>query len=271
MEAEEIAIDLRQLLQALWQKLWLIVLATLIFAGAAFAATYYFITPLYTATAKLYVNNSAISIGSARVDISSADISASQSLVDTYIVILETRTTLEQVIAQANLDYSDVQLAEMITAEAVNGTEVFQIDVESPNPDEAKRIANTIAEVLPDKITEIVDGSSARVVDYAVTPTMTSSPNYQLHTLIGALLGMIVSCVFVMLQMLLNEIIQSQEDLTQRYDLPILTVIPNVRTGKSDDAYQNNYKKRAAYRAASATAAPSTAAVAAAKAGAKQC
>lgn len=272
-EKQEVEIDLRQLLQVLWHKLWLIVLAMFLFAGAAFAATYYFVTPLYTATAKLYVNNTAFALGSTKADISSADIAASQSLVDTYIVILETRTTLEQVIAEADLDYTYSQLTEMIAVAAVNGTEIFQIDVKSPNPVEAKLIANTIAEVSPNAIAQIVDGSSARVVDYAITPATISSPNYQLNTMIGALLGIVISCLLVVLQMMLNEIIQSEEDLTQRYDLPILTVIPNIRTGKSDNAYRNNYKKRAAYRAAqrvpSMSTAPPTAVTASAKAGEK--
>ena len=48
----------------------------------------------------MYVNNSSINVGSTQVDLS--DLSAAQSLVETYIVILKTRGTLEQVIEQEN-------------------------------------------------------------------------------------------------------------------------------------------------------------------------
>ena len=53
----ETEIDLLQLAKALWHKAWAIVLVTLITAAMAFAGTKLFITPLYTASAMMYVNN----------------------------------------------------------------------------------------------------------------------------------------------------------------------------------------------------------------------
>ena len=48
----------------------------------------------------------------------------------------------------------------MITASAVNGTEIFEIVVTNPDNQKAELIANTIADVLPKKIANIVEGSS---------------------------------------------------------------------------------------------------------------
>lgn len=104
----------------------------------------------------MYVNNSSINVGSTQVDLS--DLSAAQSLVETYIVILKTRGTLEQVIEQENLSYDYETLSDMIEAGAVNSTEVFEIQVTSADPEEAERIANCIAELLPGRISEIVGG-----------------------------------------------------------------------------------------------------------------
>ena len=93
-------IDLLRLAGALWKKLWLIVLVTLLCGALAFGYTFFLVTPLYKATAMMYVNNSAISVGSAKVSISAGDLAASQSLVDTYTVILKTRGTLNEVISR---------------------------------------------------------------------------------------------------------------------------------------------------------------------------
>lgn len=119
----ETEIDLLQLAKALWHKAWAIVLVTLITAAMAFAGTKLFITPLYTASAMMYVNNSSISVGSTQVNLS--DLTAAQSLVETYMVILKTRGTLEEVIKEANLPYDYEELSNMIEAGAVNSTEVF--------------------------------------------------------------------------------------------------------------------------------------------------
>ena len=71
----------------------------------------------------MYVNNSNLSVGS--TSISLTDLNAAQSLVDTYIVILKSRPTLEDVIEKANVSYTYEQLESMISASSVDGTEGF--------------------------------------------------------------------------------------------------------------------------------------------------
>ena len=184
-------IDLLRLAGALWKKLWLIVLVTLLCGALAFGYTFFLVTPLYKATAMMYVNNSAISVGSAKVSISAGDLAASQSLVDTYTVILKTRGTLNEVISRTGVPYSYQQLTKMVQAEAVNSTEVFSIDVTSPDPQEAELIANAIADILPDRIADIVEGSSVKIVDYAIVPAEIASPSYTRNTALGMLAGLV--------------------------------------------------------------------------------
>ena len=227
-----IEIDLFRLMKALWHRAWAIMLAMLLFGGAAFAYTYYLVTPLYQASALMYVNNSSITVGSTSV--SMADLSASQTLVDTYIVILKTRLTLDEVIEQAELDYSYEDLRDMISAAPVNSTEIFEITVTSPYPAEAERVANTIAKVLPEKISEIMDGSSMRTVDYAVQPTKKSSPSIAKNVVLGLIVGMVFSCSVIILRDLLDEQIRDEEYLTQTYGLPVLAAVPDlIRSDKS--------------------------------------
>ena len=44
---DELEIDLRRIFEAIWHKLWLVILSTLFFAGCAFGITHYLITPMY--------------------------------------------------------------------------------------------------------------------------------------------------------------------------------------------------------------------------------
>ena len=237
METED-TIDLLHLAQVLWKNVIAIVLAGLIFGAAAFAGTKMFITPLYDARALLYVNNSNLSLGGSKVSISTAEISAAKSLVDTYTVILKTRMTLEEVIEQSGVHYTYEQLSKMVSAASVNGTEVFYIDVTSPDPAEAELLANTIALVLPDKIASIVDGSSVRIVDYAVVPAHKSSPNTMKNTVLGAMLGAILACGLFILLDLTDEQIHDTDYLAKTYgDIPVLAVIPDLLTKKKSSYY----------------------------------
>ena len=241
-ETGEIEIDLLKLAEVLLHRAKIIIAVTLLVAAAAFGITYYLITPLYTSTALMYVNNSSFSVGSTSFSISSAELTAAKSLVDTYVVILKSRNTLEDVIRQEDLDYTYEELYDMVSSSAVNSTEIFEINVTSPSPSEAEHIANVLAQVLPDKIASIVEGSDVRIVDYAVIPSKRTSPSYTTNTVIGALVGLVLACAVVILRYLFDESIHSEDYLTQTYpDIPLLAVVPDMMHSGKDKNYGSYY------------------------------
>ncbi len=231
------SIDLLQLFQALWQKIWLIVLAGVIVAAAVFSWSAFVVTPEYSATAMLYVNNSTISVGSSSFSISASDISASQALVKTYIVILKNRTTLNQVLEKTGLNYTYGQLSGMITAASVNNTQVFHVTVTCESAENAAVLANAIAEVLPVRVAEIIDGSSMRLVDEAVVSSRKVSPNITKNTALGFIAGAILAAAVVIVLELLDDVIHSDDYLLQNFDVPVLAKIPDLYEKPSSRKY----------------------------------
>ncbi len=236
-------IDLLQLLKALWRRAWILIFSMVLGGSLTLGGTLLFVTPTYKASVLMYVNSTDISVGGAKVSISQGELSAAKSLIETYAVILNARTTLNEVIEQAGVNYRYETLKGMISAESVNGTEVFRISVETPNPTEATNIANTIALVLPEKIASIVEGSSARIVDMAVVPERQAAPSYSFNFILGALLGFLLSAGIIVILVLMDDKIHESDYLTQVYDLPVLAVIPDLLRSQ-DDAYAY-YKKPA--------------------------
>ena len=243
---DEMEIDLLELFRALWKRALAIILVAVIVGTAAFAVTLFFVSPKYKATASMYVNNSSFSFGSTSFSISPSELSASNSLVSTYIFILESRTTLEDVIAKAGLSYDYEELSGMITTEALSGTAAFTVTVESESPAEAELIANTIAQLLPDRIAEIVDGSSVRIVDYAIIPAHRSSPNYIKNTAIGVLLGGFLAAGIVTVRFINDEsryeVIHSADELREIYpDITVMALIPDMRLSDKKGYYYSSY------------------------------
>ena len=113
-------VNMWRLLNEVLRKSWLVGLAAVIGAVLTFLISAYVITPKYEASAMFYVNNTNFSLGDTAVSITSADITASKSLVESYIVILDTRDTLVEVIEQSNVDRDYEEVRDMLTAEAVN-------------------------------------------------------------------------------------------------------------------------------------------------------
>ena len=119
---EEESIDLMELVRALWKNILLIALTAVLVGSAAFAYTAFRIEPQYQATTSLYVNSSSFRLGTTNYSVSTADMSTSSSLVSVYLYILKSRTTMEEVIQEADLSYSPEQLSGMVYAKGVSGT-----------------------------------------------------------------------------------------------------------------------------------------------------
>ena len=235
-QEQEEYIDLGHIIGLLWKHVVGILFVGLIFGALLFGFARFFMTPKYEANALFYVNNGSVSLKDA-VRISTGELSAASELVDTYVAILESRANMQTVIDRAGVNISYEDLREMIDASAVNSTGLFEVKVTSSNPEEARILANAIADILPDKIADIVANSSVNVVDYAVTPRHRASPSYIKFAAIGVMLGIVFCSAIVILRDFMDDIIHDEDYLHQTYsDLPVLATIPDL-TAKTAKKY----------------------------------
>ena len=241
-ESQEI--DASRLFRAIMSRAWLVIIIAVLCAALAFAGTFFLITPEYESAAIFYVNNSNLSLGDTSFSISSGDLTTSRNLVDSYLVILNTRETLVDVIDYAGAPLTYKELREMITAEAVNQTELFRVTVTSTDPVQAERLANAIAYILPKRIGTIIDGTSARVADAAIIPTTPSSPSYPKNTIMGFLLGFVLTVGIIALREIFDTTIRLEEDVTQICKHPILASVPNMNAPSKGGSYYNTSKKK---------------------------
>ena len=234
MEKQEInskkyyTIDLLHIVKFLWQKVWIILLAGFIAASSGFALSAFIIKPTYSSTIMLYVNNSSFSLGNTSFSISSSEITAAQSLVKTYGEILDNRTTLERVIDKADVPYGHEELSKKITSGSSNDTEIMYVTVTTNDPYEAANIANCIAEVLPVRIAEIIDGASMEVVDSAIPNLRKVAPSITQYTAIGMAVGSLVSIIILVIVAMMDDRIHDEDYIIETYEYPILAKIPDL-------------------------------------------
>lgn len=247
VDMDKTELDLLDMISLLWSKIWIIIISMVLCGAIAFAGAMISVVPQYTATAMMYVNNSSLSVGGSTISFTASQLNAAKSLLNVYIIILKSRTTLEAAIEAGDLPYTYEQLRGIVTAGSVDGTEIFNIKATCENPGDAKLIVDTIVDLLPDRISDIVDGSSVRLVDHAVLPAASSSPSNTRYALIGALAGLVASCGLIIVQDLMNTTVRDEEYLKQRYNIPILAVVPDVY-GISKKKYGYKYGYHSKYR-----------------------
>lgn len=195
-----VEIEIKPMLMTLWRKKTQILAAALACGLLVLLICFFLVTPQYEASVMFYVNNSADTHDS----ISAGDLTASKSLVDAYIVILNTKPILMDVIEQAQINRSCNELEEMLSATAVNETQVLKVSVTGTNPVEIQRIADVIAKVLPQRLNAIVEGGSTKVLDVSTVPTTPISPNYAQNTIAGFLIGFVLMTVAILLREILK-------------------------------------------------------------------
>lgn len=230
-----VEVDLYRLLAAMLRKSWIMAMAGVFCAVIMYLGTYFFVVPQYRSTAMFYVNNNNaiytgdFSMGELSADgISYADRSASKNLVYTYIAILNSRESVEAIIDYSGVDRTYEEVRDMISAAPVEDTEIFRINVYSPDPVESQELANAIVHVLPKRIATIVEGSSAEVVEASVTAVSRSSPDYNKNAKVGFLAGALTAAMILATMYALDSIIYCESDLSRFASHPILASVPDM-------------------------------------------
>ncbi len=230
-----IELNLRELISVIVRKLWLIVLAAVLVGMMAYVYTAKFVTPLYRTSVSIYVNNT---IYGEKEGISQNDLTTSQKLVTTYMQVVKSDSFLEKVSEAVEKKVSAAEIAGALTTKSLSGTEMFSITISSANPEQAAEIANTIAELVPVEVPKTVDGSSARVVDYAKVPATPYSPSYAKNVTLGAVIGAMLVIVVLVVQVLMDLHIKGEEDLRRYSNAPVLGHIPHYEATGVTTGYE---------------------------------
>lgn len=234
---QEYEIDLRELFFVIKSKLLVIILSGMIGALAAGLFSYYLIDPVYSSTSKLYILTQSTSITSL------SDIQVGTSLTSDYMELIKSRPVVEQVIKDTDLDMDYEQLAAKLSVTNPADTRILNIMVKDGNPRLAKKIADDFASVAQKQISEIMKMDEPSIWEQGHVADSPDSPNHRMNILIGGLLGIFLSMLFVIILHLMDDTLKTPEDVAFYLGLNTLAVIP-MRTDKKQ-AKKKKKKKHA--------------------------
>ena len=226
MEQEYETIDLREIFSLLKKNLLLIFLVTMAFAIAGFTVTALLITPQYEASATMIVNSREDQ--QAQTTVTNDQINSAKQLVNTYAVILKSDTVLGKTIEDLGLNLKYEVLAEKVSIEAVDSTQIMKITVRDPNPELARNIVNSIVEQAPEIIISTVKAGSVEVISYPKAGEIPVSTSKMKNTVLAGLVGGVLAVGVVFLRNMFNNTFMTDDDVTKRLGVTVLGVIPNI-------------------------------------------
>ena len=218
-------LDLRELLTLFWNKKVKILLIVAIFTLIGIIYTIGFVTPMYTSSTTLVLATSESSTTQANT-ITTTDVTLNSKLVSTYSELVKSKNVTRQVISNLGIDIKEEDLRNNITVTSVKNTELIEIAITNEYAANASKIANEMAKVFTQKVSEIYNINNVHVVDEAEISEIPSNINHTKDIIIFAFIGVVVSVVYVLIVNMLDTTIKTSEEVEKQFKVPVLASIP---------------------------------------------
>jgi len=228
-------VQLKEYLQIIGKRVWIIVAVTLMAMGAA-ALVSKLQNPEYRST--IYLN-----VVPARLDLSLQ--LTTKALMRNYAGNIRSRETAMEVINRLQLDITPEQMADKLSVSPIEEDFFIQIDADDKDPLIARDIAQTTAEVFVEDVKVYMleqdkrDRVDVNIRDYAL-PGVLHKPKWKINVLAGGVLGLLAGTVLVfVLKWLEADIVRSPEDLEGALGVAVLGAIPVASESSRRRATQN--------------------------------
>ena len=218
-----IEIDILYLLRKLWSKKFFIIFVGLLVGTIALLGSVFFIKPKYTSTTRIYVVSR-----SSDTSLTNQDLQAGSYLVNDYKEVITSSEVLSSVIDQEKLSMSASELSKDIAVTIPTDTRVISIAVTDTDAQRACDIANTVREVAAEKIKAVTKVDDVTTLESATKPSHPSSPNVKKNAAIGALAGVFLAVVGILVAEVLDDRVRRPEDIEEILGMTLLGVVPDV-------------------------------------------
>ncbi|MFL1597291.1 polysaccharide biosynthesis tyrosine autokinase [Gordonia amicalis] len=208
---------------------WIAVLTSLLFGVLALGYST-IATPIYKATAVLYVTSSTDSNSQSAYQGSLA----SQQRVASYAQLVRSDVIVGEAVAANALGISVEEAQTTLSASSAPGTVLLNVSAKSDDPATAAGLANGVAEAMTRYVQTLETPSGGgsplaklTVVTPAQPASTPTSPNYIKNVLGGLLVGLVFGLLFVLLRNKFDSKVRSETDIEELLGSPPLAAIPD--------------------------------------------
>lgn len=242
----ENSMSLKDLLNLMLAKIWLIILFTILGAGAGFCLSKYVLPVKYSSHISMYVQSyTGITENVNQVN----NISNSKQLVNTYMEVMKDDAVMtavgEQLVSEygterlstcfsmPNGSISPSALRQCLTISSVTDTSALKVTAITKDPEIAAAICNDLAHVAPEYVAKAVGVGSINTIDVAKVYRTPVAPSTKKNTVIGAAAGFMLICMVVFLIDFFDTTIKDTDRLSESFKKPILGTIQQFGDAKA--------------------------------------
>jgi capsular polysaccharide biosynthesis protein len=156
-------------------------------------------------------------------------------MLPTYVEVMKTNEFMTKVTnalnKKQNSNYNVGTIKNSMKIELIEDTAIFQITVTTTNAELSYNIAQQLETSVPQMMKQTNNSLvHASVQDKAIKAASAGSLGYPKKCAIGAVIGILVAAAYVVLRTLFDVRIKSSDELSDKYNIPVLGSIPNFTT-----------------------------------------
>lgn len=224
-------LDLRQYMAIIKKRLALIILFVFVCTAAAAVVSLFFKDPVYEASTKIIVNQTATQMATGQLDLN--QINSNIKMIDTYKEIIKTPAILDKVALQyPQLGLTPTELSRKIQVSSVNNTQVMTLIVQDVNYAQAAQVVNAVSNVFREEIQHIFKVENVSILNEAVVNAQPSpvAPNVPLNIAIAFVVSLMIAVGITFLLEYMDDTIKTEADVLQYLGQPTLAMISRMNT-----------------------------------------
>ena len=218
------------------QRLWIMVLVSVVSVILAFAFIKLTVAPEYSSTATLYI------LRQEDEEISSTDFSLALNVVNDCDYLLKSHSVLDEVIQSLELDISYDDLYDSISTANPDETRILEVTAIADTPEKAKQIVDKLCQIGPEKIKEAMGFQQVNLYEYGMIDEQPSNSFGLGGYMLVAIIAAVITYAVFLFMFLVDDIIRSKEDIERQLGLSILGEIPDADSTKKGGYY--GYRRR---------------------------
>lgn len=235
-EQESVSFEvLMMYIRKVLKKWWIIALAAILLAAVGFAAAKITYVPKYSSQIMLVASNKNTALVTSGQ--SSSDFSASVSLAGNCKYIFTTTALTTKVANNCGYKVTAEQVKSFVRVQAMEDTSVMYLTVTTTDPEVSYAIANTYMRFYEETMTEAFPNTTLKAIDPPLLPDAPNANNNTLiYTVIGFLIGAVLSVLVLVGMMILKDTVMSADDIKNKLGLKIIGSVSHVaRKGKKNE------------------------------------
>lgn len=161
-----------------------------------------------------------------------SEITANKNLIETYTEVVKSHRVLDRVIEENNLAESFEALGAKISVSALKNTEIISISVVDAIAYRSYEVANWVADVFKEEISQIYNDTSVNILDHAVEPKSPYNVDVVKQEIIYMVAGMVLGGGIILVLFYFDRTIKTTEQIDEIFKLPIFGQVHKLETDK---------------------------------------